>query len=51
MEFRHILIDANNPPDPHCKVTGDLDGDGLADLLVASAKSGGGLVETPDRRR
>jgi hypothetical protein len=41
MNFRHILIDTHNPPDPHCKVAGDLDGDGLADLLVASASSGG----------
>ncbi len=42
MKFRRVLVDPHNPPDPHCKVVGDLDSDGLVDLLVASA-SGGGL--------
>lgn len=42
IRFQHVLIDAENPPDPHCKAAGDLDGDGFADLLAASA-SGGGL--------
>ncbi|MHB9033761.1 MAG: FG-GAP repeat domain-containing protein, partial [Anaerolineae bacterium] len=40
--FRYVLVDGNNPPDPHCKAAGDLDGDGCPDLLAASA-SGGGL--------
>jgi hypothetical protein len=35
-------VDAENPPDPHCKAAGDIDGDGMPDLLAASA-SGGGL--------
>lgn len=40
--FRHVIIDDDNPADPHCKAAGDLDGDGCPDLLAASA-SGGGL--------
>jgi len=40
--FQHVLIDGDNPPDPHCKAAGDLSGDGNPDLLAASA-SGGGL--------
>ena len=42
LTFQHVIIDADNPPDPHCKAAGDLDGDGKPDLLAASA-SGGGL--------
>jgi hypothetical protein len=42
MVFRHVIVDAENPADPHCKAAGDLDGDGYPDLLAASA-SGGGL--------
>lgn len=40
--FRHVVVDPDNPPDPHCKAAGDLDGDGHPDLTAASA-SGGGL--------
>ncbi|MBN1580829.1 MAG: VCBS repeat-containing protein [Anaerolineae bacterium] len=40
--FRHVLVDTDNPPNPHCKAAGDVDGDGYVDLLAASA-SGGGL--------
>jgi len=42
MPFRHVVVDGQNPADPHCKAAGDLDGDGYPDLLAASA-SGGGL--------
>jgi len=42
VRFKHIIIDADNPNDPHCKGAGDLDGNGFNDLVVASA-SGGGL--------
>jgi FG-GAP-like repeat/FG-GAP repeat len=42
IRYRHVIVDRNNPPDPHCKAAGDVDGDGYADLLAASA-SGGGL--------
>jgi hypothetical protein len=41
LKFRRVLVDGNNPPDPHCKAAGDLDGDGRADLLAASASGGG----------
>jgi hypothetical protein len=37
-----VVVDADNPLDPHCKAAGDMDGDGYPDLLAASA-SGGGL--------
>lgn len=39
--FRHVIIDKENPADPHCKAAGDLDGDGNPDLLAASAAGGG----------
>jgi hypothetical protein len=42
ISFRHVVIDPDNPADPHCKAAGDIDGDGYPDLLIASA-SGGGL--------
>lgn len=42
LRFSHVIIDADNPRDPHCKATGDIDGDGHPDVLAASA-SGGGL--------
>jgi len=47
--FQHVVIDATNPSDPHCKALGDIDGDGLLDALAASS-SGGGLFwyEYPD---
>lgn len=40
--FQHVVIDANNPSDPHCKTLGDIDGDGFLDALAASS-SGAGL--------
>jgi hypothetical protein len=42
IQFEHIVVDANNPRDPHCKAAGDITGNGFADLLAASA-SGEGL--------
>jgi hypothetical protein len=42
MRFQHMVVDDDNPPDPHCKAAGDIDGDGCPGLLAASA-SGGGL--------
>ena len=40
--FQHVVIDATNPSDPHCKALSDIDGDGFLDALAASS-SGGGL--------
>jgi len=37
----HVIVDDDNPPDPHCKTAGDIDGDGNPDLLAASAADGG----------
>jgi hypothetical protein len=50
--FRHVIVDQDNPPDPHCKAAGDIDGDGHPDLLAASA-AGGGLFwyRYPDWRK
>ncbi|MGB5890800.1 MAG: FG-GAP-like repeat-containing protein [Thermoanaerobaculia bacterium] len=39
--FQHVVIDAANPTDPHCKTLGDIDGDGLLDALAASSAGGG----------
>ncbi|MBI3281379.1 MAG: VCBS repeat-containing protein [Acidobacteria bacterium] len=40
--FRHVIVDPNPPRRPHCKTVGDLNGDGLPDILAAS-DAGGGL--------
>jgi hypothetical protein len=42
IRYRHVVVDRDNPRNPHCKAAGDVDGDGYVDLLAASA-SGGGL--------
>ncbi|MCZ6662371.1 MAG: VCBS repeat-containing protein, partial [Actinobacteria bacterium] len=39
--FDHVVIDADNPSDPHSKTVGDVDGDGLVDAIVASSSNGG----------
>lgn len=36
-QFRHITIDSAGPREPHCKAIGDIDGDGLPDILAASS--------------
>ncbi|MDP6041807.1 MAG: hypothetical protein QGG64_24885, partial [Candidatus Latescibacteria bacterium] len=41
LKFKHIIVDPNNPRDPHCKAAGDIDGDGNPDVLSASAKDEG----------
>ncbi len=41
LSFEHVVIDANNPLNPHCKALGDIDGDGLIDAIVASSKAEG----------
>jgi hypothetical protein len=40
LQFRHVIIDAHGPENPHIKVAGDLNGDGKADVVVASSKGG-----------
>lgn len=39
--FSRVVIDADNPADPHCKTLGDIDGDGLLDAIVASSAGDG----------
>jgi hypothetical protein len=39
--FTHVVVDRQNPPDPHVKAAGDIDGDRLPDLLAGSADDGG----------
>ncbi len=49
LSFEHVVIDANNPLNPHCKALGDIDGDGLIDAIVASSKAEGMFwYEYPD---
>jgi len=37
-EFRHVTVDKNGPADMHTKSVGDLNGDGLVDLVVAGTR-------------
>jgi len=41
LSFRHVVIDSDNPRDPHCKTLGDIDGDGFIDAIVASSNGEG----------
>jgi|GEM_PF-987035 len=41
--FTHEIIDADPPAFTHTKAAGDVDGDGLQDFLVGSARDGEGL--------
>jgi len=41
LSFRHVVIDGDNPRDPHCKTLGDIDGDSFIDAIVASSHGDG----------
>jgi hypothetical protein len=37
LTFEHIVVDSDNPPNPHCKTVGDINGDNFPDILAASS--------------
>jgi len=39
--FEHVVIDSDNPANPHCKALGDIDNDGYIDAIVASSDDDG----------
>lgn len=43
IQFEHVIIDAQSPENPHIKAAGDINGDGVAEIVVASS-NGGPLV-------
>jgi hypothetical protein len=49
VRFQRVVIDEDGPRDPHVKAVGDINGDGVAEVVVASS-AGGPLVwyEHPD---
>ena len=40
IEFNHVIIDGEGPEDPHIKAVGDINGNGLTDVITASSKGG-----------
>lgn len=43
IHFNHVIIDAEGPADPHIKALGDINGDGIAEVIIPSS-NGGPLV-------
>lgn len=40
VRFKHVIIDAEAPADPHIKAVGDVNGDGIAEVVIPSSKGG-----------
>ncbi len=40
IKFNHVIIDGEGPEDPHIKAVGDINGNGLTDVITASSKGG-----------
>ena len=34
VRFKHVIIDPEGPLDPHIKAVGDVNGDGLAEVII-----------------
>lgn len=40
LHFEHIIIDTDGPADPHIKALGDVNGDGIAEIIIPSSRGG-----------
>ena len=40
IRFEHIVIDAEGPADPHIKAVGDINGDGIPEVIIPSSRGG-----------
>jgi hypothetical protein len=40
IQFKHVIIDPESPENPHIKAVGDINGDGIAEVVAASSNGG-----------
>jgi hypothetical protein len=53
VRFEHVIVDRETPEGTSCKAVGDIDGDGLIDIIIAGNLKGGNVVwyHAPDWKK